>query len=93
MRMEVTKLYTNAIFDSVARKLVTDQVITVSTKYGIILDVKPYNIVLFNTLVEKDEAQGIKVHRSVRMRQEAMMENGKKYKPKAQFFVQPTYVD
>uniref|UniRef100_D8Q271 Amidohydrolase-related domain-containing protein n=1 Tax=Schizophyllum commune (strain H4-8 / FGSC 9210) TaxID=578458 RepID=D8Q271_SCHCM len=59
--MEVTKLYTNAIFDSVARKLVTDQVITVSTKYGIILDVKPYNIVLFSHLTKEDEAQGIKV--------------------------------
>ena len=43
--------------------------------------------------IPKQKAQGIKVHRSVRMRQEAMMENGKKYKPKAQFFVQPTYVD
>ncbi|KAL1658477.1 hypothetical protein GGF50DRAFT_67161 [Schizophyllum commune] len=59
--MEVTKLYTNAIFDSVARKLVTDQVITVSTKYGKIIDVKPYNTVLFNTYVEQDETQGIKV--------------------------------
>ena len=61
MRMEVTKLYTNAIFDSVARKLVTDQVITVSTKYGIILNVEPYNTVLFSHLAEQDEAQGIKV--------------------------------
>ncbi|KAL1712851.1 hypothetical protein EV715DRAFT_212810 [Schizophyllum commune] len=58
--MEVTKLYTNAIFDSVARKLVTDQVITVSTKYGIILNVEPYNTVLFSHLAEQDEAQGIK---------------------------------
>ncbi|KAL1733583.1 hypothetical protein EV714DRAFT_204333 [Schizophyllum commune] len=59
--MEVTKLYTNAIFDSVARKLVTDQVIKVSTKYGIILNVEPYNTVLFSHLAEQDEAQGIKV--------------------------------
>lgn len=43
--------------------------------------------------IPMQRAHGVKVHRSVRMRQQAGKDNGKAYVPKARFFVEPTWVD
>ncbi|TRM58816.1 hypothetical protein BD626DRAFT_510651 [Schizophyllum amplum] len=59
MNMKVTNLYTSALFDSLARKLVRDQVISVSEEYGIIVDVQTYDPAQFDELVARDHARGI----------------------------------
>ncbi|PFH47920.1 hypothetical protein AMATHDRAFT_6302 [Amanita thiersii Skay4041] len=43
--------------------------------------------------IPKQHTWGVKVHRSVKIRMDSQHKSGKKYKPKANFHVEPTWID
>jgi hypothetical protein len=43
--------------------------------------------------IPKQHTCGVKVHRSVKLRMEAEVKNGTKYRPKAKLTVEPTWID